>query len=67
MKNGYQKPNTGPLTHDTILSWLAFRGSYWFLVKDSKLLSGPFDDHLTFVESKIQQQYVFVAPVRCIS
>lgn len=88
MKNGYRKPNTGPLIHDAansvdlyfeelshllnetqhiFLSWLTFRELLWFLVNDSTLLSGPFDDHLTFIKAKIQQQYVFVAPVSYIS
>ena len=84
MKNGYRKPNTGPLIHDAansvdlyfgelsqtqhiFLSWLTFREFLWFLVNDSTLLSGPFDDHLTFIKAKIQQQYVFVAPVSYIS
>lgn len=88
MKNGYRKPNTGPLIHDAansvdlyfeelshllnetqhiFLSWLTFREFLWFLVNDSTLLSGPFDDHLAFIKAKIQQQYVFVAPVSYIS
>lgn len=54
-------------TQHIFLSWLTFREFLWFLVNDSTLLSGPFDDHLTFIKAKIQQQYVFVAPVSYIS